>query len=108
MGEFFKGWRRKAGCVLLFVASSIVVLFVVARVRTALEFRDHSVIGPLFIVANILIIASPIIGGVVAAQISQRTGADQYGLVPAGVILGLGISAICFRFAKYLVFEYLA
>ena len=109
MREFFKGWRRKTGCVALVMALVAAACFVVVCIREGLKSRDPAVIGLLFIIGNIGVFGSPVICGGIAALIGRRLGSSDYwSVVMGGIVVGLVVSAICFPAVKHLVFEYMA
>ncbi len=108
--DAFVDLRARKGCVtLLAVATAIAAYCMVVRIRMGFMIRDHDVIFPMFLVAPFGTFTSPFIGGLIGALSGERLEPYEYHrLVALGVLLGFGLSVICFGIASHIAFEYLA
>ena len=93
---------------LILVALIAIGCWIGRLIKSALENRELSVIGPLFLSLHAAMLGAPIVGGWLGHRLARYTGLPSHYLGPIGVILGLGISAACYAFARHLVWEYLA
>ena len=74
-------------------------------IRSALASGDHSAIAAVFLFLNLTGLSGPFLGGWLGVCIARRTQTPASYLGPAGIIVGLAVSALCFTLARPLAFE---